>query len=588
MRVGSAVQFEAGLTRTPSVAHIDDDHIVVAYQDRGDSYKGKVVCASLSGLVPTFGAIVTFASGTVNLVSIDVLDSTHFVIAYIEEDAFTDDICKAIVGSVSGTTITLGSAVTCNSGDNRRPKVCGMDSTHFVVAFQDDDAAAVKVIGGSVSGTTITLGSSDTAYTASVDSLDICSLDSSHFVIVYDEEVACGTLSGNTVTIAEDSGTSYTTEVARSSHIAALDSSRFVVAFVEYAGGTGNGYVIAGSVSGTTISIVEDGATRFYSGPIYTGTANELDITDFTAGAFAIAFRNYDGFPQVGYVISGSVSGTTITVTEDDVTQFEADAINGYGIGVGGSSESCSVVYGSNGGEVVVFRPFISGVASISSVSSISLAGGARRGGAANISSSPLLSILGNFHTLGSVSISTIASLTALGGNRQIGSVSIASVSRMLVEWRKLGLCGIAASSALAITGERTASAVLGVDVTPSLTLVGMKTAKGVADIDVTCAVSVDGRRHRMGTVSISSTSAVSALGVAYFAQLMGYTGTLSDGDVLVIDCDEETVMLNGANATRYFTGSFPQLYSGTNELRWLSDETPDASFETKHEPRYL
>jgi len=69
----------------------------------------------------------------------------------------------------------------------------------------------------------------------------------------------------------------------------------------------------------------------------------------------------------------------------------------------------------------------------------------------------------------------------------------------------------------------------------------------------------------------------------------MGYTGTLEAGDVLVIDVDEQTVELNGANATQYLTGEFPVLESGNNVLVWEDGgEVPDLEFKMTHNPRYL
>jgi len=101
--------------------------------------------------------------------------------------------------------------------------------------------------------------------------------------------------------------------------------------------------------------------------------------------------------------------------------------------------------------------------------------------------------------------------------------------------------------------------------------------------------VAADGIRAKYGAVTITAVSSAEIAALAYVTQSMGYTGTLIAGDVLVIDVDEQTVKLNGVNATRYFTGKFPQLYAGTNELQWKDDDgTRDADFETSHKPRYL
>ena len=91
------------------------------------------------------------------------------------------------------------------------------------------------------------------------------------------------------------------------------------------------------------------------------------------------------------------------------------------------------------------------------------------------------------------------------------------------------------------------------------------------------------------GAVTISATSAVEAIALAYITQTFGYTGTLSAGDVLVIDTDAMTVKLNGSSTRPLMTGTFPKLYTGTNELRYADGgEVPDLDFVTAHKPRYL
>jgi len=190
---------------------------------------------------------------------------------------------------------------------------------------------------------------------------------------------------------------------------------------------------------------------------------------------------------------------------------------------------------------------------------------------------------------VGRCSISAVSSLAALGGIRTHGEVSILVVSNVFAEWRVVGICSIGAVSSLSATGNRTAQGSVPIAIVSSVDANGSSILVGSIDIDVVSSVVANGDRHRMGVVTITAVSSAEIAAIAYVAQIMGYTGTLTAGDVLVIDTDEQTVELNGANATRYFTGEFPQLYAGTNELLWKDGgETPDVDFETAHKPRYL
>lgn len=45
------------------------------------------------------------------------------------------------------------------------------------------------------------------------------------------------------------------------------------------------------------------------------------------------------------------------------------------------------------------------------------------------------------------------------------------------------------------------------------------------------------------------------------------YSGTLAAGKILVIDAEDFTVLNDGANAIAAFTGDFPHIYPGENEV---------------------
>ena len=302
--------FETGTTNPLAITYLDDTHFVIAYRDVTDGNKGKVVCGVIDELTPTLGAIVEFSSVAVwTEISISRLDDTHFVIAY-EIAAPASGICK--VGSVSGTTITMGGAKTFAAGAVSYYDVCGMDATHFVVAFTLDSPYTGRAIAGSVSGTTITMGVVDVFASTDRSALytSICSLDSSHFVIAYrgslsgGSVVVCGTLSGNTVTVTEDGGSSFaTSNSAYKTSVCAIDDTHFVITYSEYPGYAGK--VIAGSVSGTTITIVEDGASTFESG--YTQTPS---VARVSATGFVISFVDVTDSSK-GKVIIGEPEGTS-------------------------------------------------------------------------------------------------------------------------------------------------------------------------------------------------------------------------------------------------------------------------------------
>ena len=575
----------------PGTVWLDSTHFVVAYSDAGDSNYGKVVCASVSGVTPTFGTIATFSAATTGDVCVSRLDDTHFVIAYRVGSA---GLC--VVCSVSGTTITPGSAAAIGS-DVSYLTVCGMDDTHFVVSYTLSSPYSGCVKGASVSGTTITFGSADTysstSYSAGLQA--ICSLDATHFVVAYlrsltpyTRMVVCGTLSGNTVTVAEDGGEDWGSSAADVS-IAALDSSHFIIAY--RALGLNTGRVVAGSVSGTTITIDPDAYKTFETGYTYVSSVSAL-----SAVTFVVAFADASDSGK-GKAIIGSVSGTTITIVEDGATTFESGSCtNGVDVdSIDGIYFAISVVDGGDsfkGKSIIGKGPAVySGAVDISTAASVSAQAVRRKPGIAALASSTSLSLAGNRIAGGVVAISAVPSLVAVGWGRSTGTVAIIAVSSLEATPFPFvcGTCAIQSVPSVTIDGDRIASGVLPISIVSSLTADPTKVVLGVAAIQAVASVLAGAMKISNGVVTITAVSSVEAAALAYITQAFGYTGTLTAGDVLVIDVDEQTVELNGANATQYFTGEFPQLYVGTNELRWEDGgEVPDVDFETKHKPRYL
>jgi phage-related protein len=68
---------------------------------------------------------------------------------------------------------------------------------------------------------------------------------------------------------------------------------------------------------------------------------------------------------------------------------------------------------------------------------------------------------------------------------------------------------------------------------------------------------------HVVASLSLAATVIEEAL------QVLGYTGTLADGDRLVIDCDAMTVTHNGVNVLDHLTGGFFNLHTGDTKLAY-------------------
>jgi hypothetical protein len=105
----------------------------------------------------TFGTKSTFDTGNMAKMDICRMDDTHIVAAWSD---FSATGCYVRAASVSGTTPTWGSKVKFESGnaDSGSLFIAPLSSTKFIIVFSDSgDTNKAKGIIGTLSGTTITI-----------------------------------------------------------------------------------------------------------------------------------------------------------------------------------------------------------------------------------------------------------------------------------------------------------------------------------------------------------------------------------------------------------------------------------------------
>ena len=112
---------------------------MIAFKDSGDSNHGKALVATVSGTSISFGSAVTFESAnTSDTSAVYDPDSQKIVIAYKDGGSTNDG--TAIVGTVSGTSISFGSPVVFETG--RADESIALYDTNaqkVVIVYQDSD-----------------------------------------------------------------------------------------------------------------------------------------------------------------------------------------------------------------------------------------------------------------------------------------------------------------------------------------------------------------------------------------------------------------------------------------------------------------
>jgi len=349
----------ASVFYTASTFDSNSNKVVICYQDGGNSSYGTAVIGTVSGYAITFGTPVVFESAATSYISA-TFDSDSNKVVFSYKDAGNSSYGTAIVGTVSGTSISFGTAVVFQTISPITYTSATFDSnSNKVVICYDNWGSTGRAIVGTVSDTAISFGTTVVFDTGDIDYISATfDSNSNKVVIAYMDggnssygTAIVGTVSGTdisfgTAVVFESDGVKYT--------VATFDSnSNKVVIGYRDNDGTTHGYGIVGTVSGTAIS---------FGTAVVFEAASTQDITatfDSSVNKVVFAYRD-TGNSSYGTAIQGTVSGTAISfgsalvfadngTTQYTVATFDSDSnitVIGYRDD-GNGDRGTGVVYGS-------------------------------------------------------------------------------------------------------------------------------------------------------------------------------------------------------------------------------------------------
>jgi len=361
--IGSVVEFNTSYsTRFGAAYDTVNKKVVVAYRDDGDNDYGKAVVGTISGTSISFGSPVTYASAATDLVAAGYdVASGNVVIAY--QDDGNSNRGTAIVGTVSGTSISFGSEVVFNSTGATTSRKVLYDSTNekVVIVYTDQDPAAGytskgTAIVGTVSGTSISFGSEVHFDSNKCSGIGAAYIGGGKIVCSYRQHTGAnlgtavvGTVSGTSISFGTPvEFASDSTWYTRAAYDSAND--RVVICYRDETN-SGKGTAIVGTVSGTSISfgtevVFEEGAMN-----------NNDIIYDSVNNKIVIAYQD-GGNSDYGTVIEGTVSGTSITFGTPIV--FESANTTYTSCALDSTNGKVAIAYKNNVnhyGKAVVFSP---------------------------------------------------------------------------------------------------------------------------------------------------------------------------------------------------------------------------------------
>lgn len=295
---------------------------VIVYADQNNSSYGTAVVVTTTGSTVSLGTPQVFESFNIGYSSrptATVYDenSGKIVICYIQVNTGIGVYNgKARVGAVSGTSISFGSSTDVDTSNNINYFSAAYDSINnkVVVCYRDENIsnrAEARV--GTVSGNSISFGSA-TIFNSNNTSYMSMAFDANtgKIVIGYRPINNYGTSIVGTVGLTSisfgspvvfNSGTTSTIATSYDS-----TNNKVVIAY-QKADGTSYGAAKVGTVSGTSISFGTE--TVFSTTALYSVPANSFDVN---SGKIIIAYGTTTAYTEKA--ICGLVSGTGISFTD--------------------------------------------------------------------------------------------------------------------------------------------------------------------------------------------------------------------------------------------------------------------------------
>lgn len=347
--LGTPVVFRSSATDFYSAVYDSvNQKVVIAYGNSSSS--GIAIVGTVSGTSISFGSPTTFVS-LLNFRPSIVYDSANqkVVIAYVNAvDGSQQNLGTAIVGTVSGTSISFGTAVVFNNASTQSVSAAyDANAQKIVIAYRDNNNSGFgTAIVGTVSGTSISFGTAVVFQSASTINIFTVYDANAQKIVIANKNLGnssfgtaiVGTVSGTSISF----GTAVVFESAQTESISAVyhvNAQKIVVAYGD-AGNSSFGTAIVGTVSGTSISF---GTAVVFESAGINGTSATYDSVNQKV-VIAYADSGNSGF---GTAIVGTVSGTSISFATPFV--FESATTEGVSAVYDTSNQKIVVAYKDGG-----------------------------------------------------------------------------------------------------------------------------------------------------------------------------------------------------------------------------------------------
>lgn len=351
--LGTPTVFESANTSRMSAVYDDTQQkVVIAYADYGNSGYGTAIVGTVSGTSISFGTPVVFKSADCGAAAIGAAyDPVQQKVVFSYRDE-TGNLRYgyAVVGDVSGTSISFGTPVLFSGAETTQNSIVYHPVAQKVVLAYKGTTDWGRSRVGTISGTSISFGTEAIFESAAIGETSITyDTNAQKVVIVYPDG---GNSSYGTAVVGTVSGTSIsfgTPVVFESANIGTgggigIDYdpiAQKVVIAYADAGNSGFGTAIVGTVSGTSITF---GTAVVYESA---STLNPSIAYDAGAKKFVVAYRD-SGNSSFGTAVVGVVSGNSIIFETPFVFENASTTVGARGMAYDANAQKIVIAYRDN------------------------------------------------------------------------------------------------------------------------------------------------------------------------------------------------------------------------------------------------
>jgi len=327
---GSTAVFESAGVKVKhgSIAHdVANNRIVIVYKDEGNSNYGTAVVGTISGTSISFGTPVVYSSSNQSVNNIVEYSPTAEKVLVAYRDVGDSNKGKALVGTVSNTSISFGSAAEFDGEVNTLSLAYITTADKFCIYYKDSQASSkhTDAVIATISGTSVSFGSPnrispDTATSSEIPSNGRAVYDTKNdkMIFTWSEtgdggHAVVGTVSGTSVSVGSE--VIFSSEPIDSEMGVVFDENvgKVLIFYRETVGGTRVRKYIIGTVSGTSISF----NTEASFGPNTNSTSKYTTVYDSGSKRVVIAYDDSSN-SEIGYVTVFTVDGTAQNLTSEN------------------------------------------------------------------------------------------------------------------------------------------------------------------------------------------------------------------------------------------------------------------------------